>query len=158
MPTRYLIVGQGVAGIAAAEAIRAADASGEITLLSDDPHGYYSRPGLAYYLTGEVPRAHLFPWREQDFAQRGLRRMQGRALSLDPAGHRLLLADGSALAFDRLLLATGSAAVRPNLPNIDLPPGGHPGQPGRHRAHPGAGPQSAQRCGGGRRHHGSGAC
>mgnify|MGYP001213467241 CR=1 FL=1 len=121
MPTRYLIVGQGVAGIAAAEAIRAADASGEITLLSDDPHGYYSRPGLAYYLTGEVPRAHLFPWREQDFAQRGLRRMQGRALSLDPAGHRLLLADGSALAFDRLLLATGSAAVRPNLPNIDLP-------------------------------------
>lgn len=121
MPTRYLIVGQGVAGIAAAEAIRAADASGEITLLSDDPHGYYSRPGLAYYLTGEVPRAHLFPWREQDFAQMGLRRIQARVLSLDPAGHRLLLADGSALAFDRLLLATGSAALRPTLPGIDLP-------------------------------------
>ena len=64
MPTRYVIVGQGVAGIAAAEAIRAADASGEITLLSDDPHGYYSRPGLAYYLTGEISRAHLFPWRD----------------------------------------------------------------------------------------------
>lgn len=121
MPTRYLIVGQGVAGIAAAEAIRAADASGEITLLSDDPHGYYSRPGLAYYLTGEISRAHLFPWREQDFAQMGLRRIQGRALSLDPAGRRLLLADGSALAFDRLLLATGSAALRPTLPGIDLP-------------------------------------
>jgi nitrite reductase (NADH) large subunit len=121
MPTRYLIVGQGVAGIAAAEAIRAADASGEITLLSDDPHGYYSRPGLAYYLTGEISRAHLFPWREQDFAQMGLRRMQGRVLSLDPAGHRLLLADGPALAFDRLLLATGSAALRPTLPGIDLP-------------------------------------
>jgi nitrite reductase (NADH) large subunit len=121
MPTRYLIVGQGVAGIAAAEAIRAADASGEITLLSDDPHGYYSRPGLAYYLTGEISRAHLFPWREQDFAQMGLRRIQGRVLSLDPAGHRLLLADGPALAFDRLLLATGSAALRPTLPGIDLP-------------------------------------
>lgn len=121
MPTRYLIVGQGVAGIAAAEAIRAADAGGEITLLSDDPHGYYSRPGLAYYLTGEIPRGHLFPWRDQEFQQLGLRRVQGHAASLDPAGHRLRLADGAALSYDRLLLATGSSAVRPALPGIDLP-------------------------------------
>lgn len=121
MPTHYLIVGQGVAGIAAAEAIRAADAGGEITLLSDDPHGYYSRPGLAYYLTGEIPRGHLFPWREQEFQQRGLRRVQGRAASLDPAGHRLWLADGTPIAYDRLLLATGSSAARPILPGIDLP-------------------------------------
>lgn len=121
MPTRYLIVGQGVAGIAAAETIRAVDAGGEITLLSDDPHGYYSRPGLAYYLTGEIPRDHLFPWREQEFQQLGLRRVQGHAASLDPAGHRLLLADGAALHYDRLLLATGATAVRPSLPGIDLP-------------------------------------
>jgi NAD(P)H-nitrite reductase large subunit len=121
MPTRYLIIGQGVAGIAAAEAIRAADAAGEITLLSDDPHGYYSRPGLAYYLTGEIPRGHLFPSRDQEFQQLGLRRVQGHAASLDPAEHRLRLADGTPLAYDRLLLATGSSAVRPSLPGIDLP-------------------------------------
>jgi NAD(P)H-nitrite reductase large subunit len=121
MPTQYLIVGQGVAGIAAAEAIRAADAGGEITLLSDDPYGYYSRPGLAYYLTGEIPRGHLFPWRDQEFQQLGLRRVQGHAASLDPAGHRLRLDDGAALSYDRLLLATGSSAVRPALPGIDLP-------------------------------------
>jgi NAD(P)H-nitrite reductase large subunit len=121
MSTRYLIAGQGVAGIAAAEAIRAADVAGEITLLSDDLYGYYSRPGLAYYLTGEIPRDHLFPWRQQEFEQLDLRRVQGHAASLDPAGHRLLLADGSALVYDRLLLATGSSAVRPALPGIDLP-------------------------------------
>ena len=121
MPTRYLIVGQGVAGIAAAEAIRAADAAGEITLLSDDPHGYYSRPGLAYYLTGEIPRGHLFPWREQEFQQLSLRRVQGHAASLDPAGHRLLLDGGAVLPYDRLLLATGASAVRPTLPGSDLP-------------------------------------
>jgi NAD(P)H-nitrite reductase large subunit len=121
MPTRYLIVGQGVAGIAAAEAIRAADASGEITLLSDDPHGYYSRPGLAYYLTGEISRTHLFPWREEEFQHLQLRRVQGQARELDAAGHHLLLANGAILPYDRLLLATGSAAIRPNLPGIDLP-------------------------------------
>ncbi len=121
MPTRYLIVGQGVAGIAAAEAIRAADAAGEIVLLSDDPHGYYSRPGLAYYLTGEISRTHLFPWRDENFASLRLRRVQGQAVALDPIGHLLLLASGSTIAYDRLLLATGSAAQRPRLPGIDLP-------------------------------------
>ncbi len=121
MPTRYLIVGQGVAGIAAAEAIRSADASGAITLLSDDPHGYYSRPGLAYYLTGEIPRSHLFPWREENFHRLRLQRVHGQAIDLDPVGHYLRLADGTHLAYDRLLLATGSSAVRPTLPGVDLP-------------------------------------
>ncbi|MFZ2361691.1 MAG: FAD-dependent oxidoreductase [Anaerolineae bacterium] len=121
MRTRYLIVGQGVAGIAAAEAIRAADAGGEITLLSDDPHGYYSRPGLAYYLTGEISRAHLFPWRDEEFVQLNLTRVQGQARALDCIGHRLLLTTGAILSYDRLLLATGSAAVRPTLPGSGLP-------------------------------------
>lgn len=121
MPTRYLLVGQGVAAIAAAEAIRAADAAGKITLISDDPHGYYSRPGLAYYLTGEIQRDHLFPWRQQEFQQLGLHRILGQAVSLDPAGHRLRLADGVVVAYDRLLLATGATAVRPTLPGSDLP-------------------------------------
>lgn len=121
MSTRYLIVGQGVAGIAAAETIRAADAGGDITLLSDDPHGYYSRPGLAYYLTGEIPRSHLFPWSAQEFEQLRLRRLPSQVVSLDPAGHRVLLADGATLAYDRLLLATGASAVRPSLPGSDLP-------------------------------------
>jgi len=48
---RYVIIGSGVAGIAAIEAIRSVDSVGEIVLIGDDPHGYYSRPGLAYYLT-----------------------------------------------------------------------------------------------------------
>ncbi len=121
MPARYVIVGLGVAAVAAAEAVRAADANGAISLVSDDPHGYYSRPGLAYYLTGELPRSALFPWTDQDFSQMGLRRVHGRATALDPADHRLTLADGTHLTYDRLLLATGAAALRVALPGADLP-------------------------------------
>ena len=44
---RYVIIGAGVAGYAAMEAIRSADQTGEIVMVSDDPNGYYSRPGLA---------------------------------------------------------------------------------------------------------------
>ena len=57
---KYVIIGTGVAGIAAIEAIRSVDAAGEITMIGDDPHGYYSRPGLAYFLTGEVNDKQLF--------------------------------------------------------------------------------------------------
>ena len=121
MSIRYVIVGIGVAGIAAAEAIREADAAGKITLISDDPHGYYSRPGLAYYLTDEIPRSHLFPWTEAEFKHLGLHRIYAQAIRLETAENRLILADGAVIAYDRLLLATGSAAVWPNIPGIDLP-------------------------------------
>ncbi len=42
--TNYLILGSGAAGISAAEAIRKLDANGEITLVSEERDGYYSRP------------------------------------------------------------------------------------------------------------------
>jgi len=121
MPTRYLIIGAGVAAVAAAQAIREADRSGELTLLSDDPNGYYSRPGLAYYLTGEVSRSLLFPLKEAAWDQLGVRRLAGRAASINPAAHRVTLDDGATLPYDRLLVATGALAVQPVLPGIDLP-------------------------------------
>jgi len=64
---RYAIIGTGVAGFSAAEAIRQQDASCRIDMLGDDPHGYYSRPGLAYYLTGELNESQLYPSGENEF-------------------------------------------------------------------------------------------
>jgi len=61
MTPRYVIVGTGVAGISAAQTIRQQDSSAKITIIGDDPDLYYSRPGLAYYLTRELPKRSLFP-------------------------------------------------------------------------------------------------
>jgi len=99
--TRYVIIGSSIAGLAAAEAIRAADRAGEITLVSDDPHGYYSRPGLAYLLTGEIPQAQLFSLREADWRALGLRRVTGEVTRLEPDAHQVVLADGARLPYDR---------------------------------------------------------
>ncbi len=121
MPTRYLVVGAGVAAIAAATSIRSADPHGELTLLTDDQNGYYSRPGLAYYLTAEVTRGLLFPLKDPDWQRLAARRVLGRAARLDPAGHRVYLDDGAVLPYDRLLLATGATAVRPALAGIEFP-------------------------------------
>ncbi len=120
MPRRYLIIGMGAAGFAAAETLREQDPSGDILLVSDDPHGYYSRPGLAYLLTGEVPERMLFPLTARDFDRLGVRRMHARVSALDPRAHRVELEDGRSLSYDRLLLATGSLAARPPLPGVDL--------------------------------------
>ena len=60
--TRYIIIGTGIAGFSATQTLRSLEPNADITLVSHDPHGFYSRPGLAYYLTGEIPEKQLFPF------------------------------------------------------------------------------------------------
>jgi NAD(P)H-nitrite reductase large subunit len=120
MTRRYLILGMGPAGISAAETIRAQDADGDILLLSEEHHGYYSRPGLAYYLTGELDERGLHPFRDRDYHRLDLRRLHARATALDTQAHQLVTDRQGALTYDRLLIATGSLAVSPALPGSDL--------------------------------------
>jgi len=117
---RYVIIGMGVAGIAAAEAIHSQDPQGEILLISDDPFGYYSRPGLAYLLTGEIPEKQLYPLSKRDFQHLGVRFLRDRVTALDTEAHTITTAGGKVIPYDRLLLATGSSAVMPSLPGVDL--------------------------------------
>jgi len=120
MAQRYVIVGTGAAGIAAAETIRGLDPGSDILVVGEEPHGYYSRPGLAYYLTGELPERMVFPFAQQDFERLRLRRLHARVVALRPQAHEVTLDDGRRLPYDRLLLATGSLAAMPPLPGVDL--------------------------------------
>jgi NADPH-dependent 2,4-dienoyl-CoA reductase/sulfur reductase-like enzyme len=120
MAQHYLIVGTGAAGVAAAEAIRGQSSSAEIVLVGEDPHGYYSRPGLAYYLNGEVPERMLHPFSTGDFQRLALRLVQARITGLDPAAHRVELDTHDSLTYDKLLLATGSRASQPATPGHEL--------------------------------------
>ncbi len=116
----YVIVGTGVAGIAAAEAIREQDPSGQIVLIGDERYGFYSRPGLAYYLTGEVPEDQLYPYLPRDFRRLGLRQINDRVVSVEANEHRITLSTGQTIRYDRLLLATGAQASPLNVPGHDL--------------------------------------
>lgn len=118
--TRYVIVGSGPAGVAACEAIRSVDASGEIVLLSDDPFGYYSRPGLAYLLTGEISQKHIFPFSDKDFIHLRVHRLHVKVLAIKPETHQVVLDNHKALTYDRLLLATGAQASPLTLPGAAL--------------------------------------
>lgn len=113
---RYLIIGTGVAGISAVEAIRSVDRSGEIVLLGEDPHGYYSRPGLAYLLTGELQDKALFPKAREEYERMKFNYKYARAVEIDRNKKNIRLGDGSLLSYDRLLIATGASAVPLTVP------------------------------------------
>jgi NAD(P)H-nitrite reductase large subunit len=116
----YVIIGTGPAGIAAAEAIRSQDTTANISLIGDEPWGYYSRPGLAYYLTRELPEKGLYPFKQEDFDRLRLRISHARVRAINPQVHQIENQDGKKLAYDRLLIATGARANLLNAPGSTL--------------------------------------
>jgi NAD(P)H-nitrite reductase large subunit len=120
MTRRHVVAGAGPAAMSAAQAIRSQDPAAEVVLVSADPHGYYSRPGLAYFLLNQVPANLLFPFTPAELSQLGITILRDRMVAIDPAEHHVTLASGQNLAYDRLLLATGSSAIPLTVPGADL--------------------------------------
>ena len=119
MPLRHVIVGSGIAGLCAAEVLRQNDAEAAITIISEEPHNFYSRPGLAYLLRGDIPERQLFIRSKHDLRAMHLQRIHAVAESLSE-NQEVVLRDGRRVAYDRLLLATGALAVPPTFPGSDL--------------------------------------
>jgi nitrite reductase (NADH) large subunit len=118
--TQYLIIGSSIAGQSAAEAIRERDATATITIVSEEAHGLYSRPGLAYLLRGDIPEKLLMARTRDDGRQLNAQTIVAHAEQVQADQHQVILADGKILAYDRLLLATGSAAMPADFPGHDL--------------------------------------
>jgi NAD(P)H-nitrite reductase large subunit len=117
---RYVVIGTGVSGIAAIGALRASDRAAEITMVGEDPHGFYSRPGLAYYLTGELPEKQLYIYHKKDWQELKVRYVKAQATQLNQVEHSLTLGSAGALMYDRLLIATGSTAMQLKIPGAEL--------------------------------------
>lgn len=105
-----VIVGAGQAGVQAAEALRAGGYEGSITLLGDEPHGPYHRPPLSKaWLAGEMDAAQLVMRAPEMLARKGIELRTGLTVQrIDRDAKTLQLADGSALPYTSLVLATGA--------------------------------------------------
>ncbi|MER6627567.1 FAD-dependent oxidoreductase [Streptomyces sp. NPDC000987] len=107
---RVVVVGNGIAGLTAADTLRDAGFDGELTIVGDEPHPAYSRPALskALLLDGDDMSSHELPP-----AGHGATELLGvRATGLDLDRRLVTLDDGAALPYDRVVLATGSRARR----------------------------------------------
>ncbi len=117
---RYVVIGCGVAGLAAVEAIRSLDVAGQVTMISDDPHGYYSRPGLAYYLTGEVHDKALYPQTAEDYRKLNFSYVKGEVREINRESRTLTLDAQDSIQYDRLLIAVGAQALPLQVPGAAL--------------------------------------
>lgn len=104
-----MIVGGGLCGAAAAQALRDEGFEGRIVLVGDEMLPPYERPPLSKeYLRGEQGRERLLVHPESWYAEHDVElRLGVRGAALDPAGRTLDLEDGERLRYDALLLATG---------------------------------------------------
>ena len=119
--TRHVILGAGPAGVIAAETIRKHAPGDEIVLVGDEPEAPYSRMAIPYLLMGNVGEegTHLRHGKDH-YAKLRIDLKRGvRAKAVDVAKKTVTLDDGSALAYDRLLIATGSSPASPPIAGID---------------------------------------
>ena len=119
---RIVIAGGGASGFAAAEMLRRLDYDGDVVIFSDDSAPPVDRPNLSKdYLAGSAPEEWV-PLRPKEFyAEKGIDlRLNTRIGAIRPRDRQVVLADGTTMAYDRLLLATGAEPVRLAVPGAEL--------------------------------------
>jgi len=106
---QHVIIGNGIAGVCAAEAIRKLDARARIVMIGDETFPPYSRPMISHVLAGDQPHDKL-PIRSTRFYEElAVEPLLGRrvaAIAVDEG--QVCLTDGTRVAYDRLLIASGA--------------------------------------------------
>jgi NADPH-dependent 2,4-dienoyl-CoA reductase/sulfur reductase-like enzyme len=119
---QHVIIGNGPAGVVAADTLREADPAASIILLGDEPEPPYGRMALPYLLAGNIDEAGTHLRRDPEhYARQGIELRTTRVTALDSDQAQLTLDDGTSLDYDHLLIATGSRPNRPPIPGIDDP-------------------------------------
>jgi NAD(P)H-nitrite reductase large subunit len=123
MGTRYVLIGNSAASLAAVDGIRKRDRDGEITIINREEGPAYSRVALPYYVAGEMTLADLLIRQKPDYAKVGVSLVEKENVAaIDPASKSVELASGKKVGFDKLLIGTGSETITPPIHGLNEVP------------------------------------
>lgn len=106
---KYVIIGTGAAGYAAAKAIRATDVEGQVVLIGKEPYPPYHRPRLSHFIGEEVELETLLIEKRDWLEAQGITLKLGLAVErIDRQEKTIVLEKGQRIAYDALLVATGA--------------------------------------------------
>lgn len=118
---RYIVIGDGAAGITAAQRLRELDPLGAITIVSDDPHPAYYRAALTNYLLGELTESQIWAVSPSYFYDYRLERVFGRVAGVDPTRSQVWLEQApQPIDYDMLLVGSGASARPAPFPGAQL--------------------------------------
>jgi 3-phenylpropionate/trans-cinnamate dioxygenase ferredoxin reductase subunit len=119
----FVLLGGGLASATAASTLRMAGFDGRVIIVGDETHVPYSRPPLSKeVLRGEKSREQTWLRPPTWYTSKDVELRLGiRATAVDPGAHLVELADGTRLAYDKLLVATGGVPRTLDIPGVDLP-------------------------------------
>ncbi len=116
----FVIIGNGIAGVTAAETLRAENPDAEVTIIANDTTPVYYRPALKDYLAGRVSEERVWARPNNFYQQQRIGCIAASVAGIDVSHHRVLLQDGSSIAYGRLLLASGAYPRALSCPGSNL--------------------------------------
>lgn len=116
----YLIIGNGIAGVTAAEILRGEDSASTIAVIADDPFPVYYRPALKDYLAGRVQEDKLWARPSSFYQNHNIHFLPERVTSILVGQHAVQLRNGRQVPYERLLLANGARPGTLTCPGVQL--------------------------------------
>ena len=115
---RYIIIGNSAAGNSAATAIRAGDPLGHVIIFSHETYSSYYRPVMPQFIDDRITLDTVF--RDAASQPSGVDlRLGSRVEGIDISKKTVHVANQKAAEFDKLLIATGTSAVKPAIPGLE---------------------------------------
>ena len=115
---QIVIIGNSAAGVSALEAFRKLDQTAPVTMIAKEDGRPYSKVLLPYYLREKIPFENLFIRDANYYNQFNTKLIHGKVVRLLPEQRSVLLECGTMIAYDKLLIATGSSPVKPPIPGL----------------------------------------